>query len=222
MKGFTNISNSSFSACPLSSEHNNYFDILNAISELYPVVSVVQAYYTGTFGNVNRSPEGNYVAVSSRGNFCLTWEPGQIGKILRSMLDHRHSGNRTTGLLLEEFRTLAGELMVAFGFLYMVADYTSARITDDFEEVQVQSRGFGILDIGYRSQDEARAGGGSGVLLKTTNSWKTWTHDKAADNIAANPYSIKFVNDKQGFVLENDGVLLKYLGRVMACIRQQE
>lgn len=42
------------------------------------------SYYTGTFNTVNRSPEGNYVAVSSRGNFYLTWEPGQV----RLFLDH--------------------------------------------------------------------------------------------------------------------------------------
>jgi len=40
-------------------------------------------------------------------------------------------------------------------------------------------------------QEEAWAAGGSGVLLKTTNSGKSWSRDKAADNIAANLYSVK-------------------------------
>lgn len=40
-------------------------------------------------------------------------------------------------------------------------------------------------------QEEAWAAGGSGVLLRTTNGGKTWTRDKAADNIAANLYSVK-------------------------------
>lgn len=35
---------------------------------------------------MNRSPEGNYVAVSSRGNFYLTWEPGQVS--LRHCLNY--------------------------------------------------------------------------------------------------------------------------------------
>lgn len=44
---------------------------------------------------------------------------------------------------------------------------------------------------GFFVQEEAWAAGGSGVLLRTTNGGKTWTRDKAADNIAANLYSVK-------------------------------
>ncbi|CAL5050293.1 unnamed protein product [Urochloa decumbens] len=161
------------------------------------------SYYTGTFNTVNRSPDGRYVAVSSRGNFYLTWEPGQpfwqphnraVARRIQNM------GWRADGGLW---------LLVRGGGLFLSK---GTGITEDFEEVQVQSRGFGILDVGYRSQDEAWAAGGSGVLLKTTNGGKSWVRDKAADNIAANLYSVKFLDNTKGFVLGNDGVLLRYLG----------
>lgn len=161
------------------------------------------SYYTGTFNTVNRSPDGSYVAVSSRGNFYLTWQPGQafwqphnraVARRIQNM------GWRADGGLW---------LLVRGGGLFLSK---GTGITEEFEEVPVQSRGFGILDVGYRSQDEAWAAGGSGVLLKTTNGGKTWIRDKAADNIAANLYSVKFINEKKGFVLGNDGVLLQYLG----------
>ncbi|KAL2541293.1 Photosystem II stability/assembly factor [Abeliophyllum distichum] len=161
------------------------------------------SYYTGTFSTVNRSPEGNYVAVSSRGNFYLTWEPGQA---------FWQPHNRSVARRIQNIGWRADGglwLLVRGGGLYLSK---GTGITEEFEEIPVQSRGFGILDVGYRSQEEAWAAGGSGILLKTKNSGKTWIRDKAADNIAANLYSVKFINDKQGFVLGNDGVLLKYLG----------
>lgn len=40
-------------------------------------------------------------------------------------------------------------------------------------------------------QEEAWAAGGSGVLLKSKNGGKSWSRDKAADNIAANLYNVK-------------------------------
>lgn len=161
------------------------------------------SYYTGTFNTVNRSPDGRYVAVSSRGNFYLTWEPGQA---------YWQPHNRTIARRIQNMGWRADGglwLLVRGGGLYLSK---GTGMSEDFEEVSVQSRGFGILDVGYRSQDEAWAAGGSGILLRSTNGGKTWTRDKAADNIAANLYSVKFIDEKKGFVLGNDGVLLRYLG----------
>lgn len=161
------------------------------------------SYYTGTFNTVNRSPDGRYVAVSSRGNFYLTWEPGQL---------FWQPHNRAVARRIQNMGWRADGglwLLVRGGGLFLSK---GTEITEDFEEVSVQSRGFGILDVGYRSKDEAWAAGGSGVLLKTTNGGKTWVRDKAADNIAANLYAVKFLPDSKGFVLGNDGVLLRYVG----------
>uniref|UniRef100_A0A0D6R441 Photosynthesis system II assembly factor Ycf48/Hcf136-like domain-containing protein n=1 Tax=Araucaria cunninghamii TaxID=56994 RepID=A0A0D6R441_ARACU len=161
------------------------------------------SYYTGTFNTVNRSPNGDYVAVSSRGNFYLTWEPGQ---------PYWTPHNRTSARRIQNMGWRADGglwLVVRGGGLYLSR---GTGITEDFEEVPVASRGFGILDVGYRSKDEAWAAGGSGILLRTVNGGKTWTRDKAADSIAANLYDVKFIDEKKGFVLGNDGVLLKYLG----------
>ncbi|XP_073021523.1 photosystem II stability/assembly factor HCF136, chloroplastic-like isoform X1 [Primulina eburnea] len=156
MKGFTNISNSSFSACPLSSEHNNYFDILNAISELYPVV---QAYYTGTFGNVNRSPEGNYVAVSSRGNFCLTWEPGQAFWQPQNRAVARRIQNigwRADGGLW--LLVHGGGLYLSKGtgvaqLLFLEASYIQRRILRKFK-CKAVDLGFSMLDTVHRNDGE--------------------------------------------------------------------
>jgi photosystem II stability/assembly factor-like uncharacterized protein len=161
------------------------------------------SYYTGTFNAVNRSPNGEYVAVSGRGNFYLTWEPGQ---------PYWQPHNRTSARRIQNMGWRADGglwLLVRGGGLYLSR---GSGITEEFDEVPISSRGFGILDVGYRSKDEAWAAGGSGILLRTVNGGKTWTRDKAADNIAANLYAVKFIDEKKGFVLGNDGILLRYLG----------
>ncbi|KAI5060113.1 hypothetical protein GOP47_0024533 [Adiantum capillus-veneris] len=161
------------------------------------------SYYTGTFNAINRSNSGDYVAVSSRGNFYLTWEPGQ---------PYWQPHNRTSARRIQNMGWRADGglwLVVRGGGLFLSK---GSGVSEDFEEAQIQSRGFGILDVGYRSKDEAWAAGGSGILLRTVDGGRSWIRDKAADNIAGNLYSVKFIDDRKGFVLGNNGILLRYLG----------
>eukprot|EP00244_Chara_vulgaris_P014837 TRINITY_DN955_c0_g1_i6.p1 TRINITY_DN955_c0_g1~~TRINITY_DN955_c0_g1_i6.p1 ORF type:complete len:476 (+),score=69.71 TRINITY_DN955_c0_g1_i6:478-1905(+) len=161
------------------------------------------SYYTGTFSNISRSLNGSYVAVSSRGNFFLTWEPGQSYWVPHNRVSSRRIQNmgwRTDGGLW---------LVTRGGGLYLSQ---GEGVSEDFKEARLSSRGFGILDVGFVSNAQAFAAGGSGILLKTQDGGKTWSRDKTADDIAANLYAVRFVNDKQGFVLGNNGVLLRYIG----------
>lgn len=42
---------------------------------------------------------------------------------------------------------------------------------------------------------------------------RTWKRDKSGDDVPANLYSVRFFNQgKTGFILGNDGVLLRYIG----------
>ncbi|KIY97643.1 Photosystem II stability/assembly factor [Monoraphidium neglectum] len=80
-----------------------------------------------------------------------------------------------------------------------------------FETTKLSSRGFGVLDVGFASNDVAFACGGSGSLFKSSDGGKTWKRDKSTDSVAGNLYSVRFFGNK-GFILGNDGILLRYIG----------
>jgi len=163
------------------------------------------SYYEGYFSTVKRSPEGEYVAVSSRGNFYMTWAPGQS-----YWLPH----NRPTARRVQSMGwdpTNKIWLTNRGGGLF-VANEEGLADTGDFSSMTIESRGYGLLDVGYtREEGVGYACGGSGSLFKTTDGGKKWKRVKGVDSIAGNLYEVRFFQGNRGFVLGNDGILLRYI-----------
>jgi hypothetical protein len=67
------------------------------------------------------------------------------------------------------------------------------------------SRSFLNDQLGY-------ACGGSGSLFKTDDGGASWKRDKSTDDVAGNLYAIKFFPGNLGFILGNNGILLRYIG----------
>jgi photosystem II stability/assembly factor-like uncharacterized protein len=53
--------------------------------------------------------------------------------------------------------------------------------------------------------------GGSGSLFKSDDAGKTFKRLRGLDKVPANLYAVTFNSKSQGFILGNDGVLLRYL-----------
>lgn len=160
------------------------------------------SYYEGYFANINRSSAGDYVAVSSRGNFFMTWSPGDA----YWMPHNRPVARRVQNMGWTDDNRLW--LTTRGGDVYVAA---TPGISEDFRQTKIGSRGFGILDVGFRTKNEGYACGGSGSLFQTTDGGKSWKRDRSFDDIPANLYDISFSNSNIGFILGNNGVLLKYI-----------
>lgn len=53
--------------------------------------------------------------------------------------------------------------------------------------------------------------GGSGTLLRSEDNGQTWKRDRSTDGVAGNLYAVKFTPGGNGFILGNDGILLRYI-----------
>ena len=145
------------------------------------------------------------MGVSSRGNFYMTWEPGQA-------YWQPHNRNAARRIQSMGWRADGGLWLLTRGGGIFLSNGTGVPTSDDdYSEAKVGSRGFGILDLTYRTPQEAWACGGSGSLFVSTDGGQSWKRDRDADNVPGNLYDIKFQQGK-GFVLGNEGVLLRYIG----------
>lgn len=156
----------------------------------------------GVVRNISRSEDGKYIAVSSRGNFYSTWEPGQS-----AWLQH----NRTSSKRLQSMGYGKD------GRLWMLArggmvQFSSAEDPEAWDESKYPefSTSWGLLDLAYRTPEEIWIAGGSGNLLFSSDGGKTWQKDRDIEDIASNFYKILFVTPEQGFIIGQKGVLLRY------------
>ncbi len=156
----------------------------------------------GVLRNVNRSPDGSYVAVSSRGSFYSIWNPGEA-----SWDPHNRNSSRR----------IQNMGYAPDGHLWMLARGGEIQFSNDaneWEEAITPDRAvsIGLLDMDFRTPDELWVSGGSGNLLCSFDGGKTWQKDRTVESIPSNFYRVSFLSEDQGFVIGESGVLLRYVG----------
>lgn len=166
----------------------------------------------GVVRNIARSPNGSYVAVSSRGNFYSTWSPGAAAW-------EQHNRTSSRRLQAMGFSLDGGLWLLARGGIVQLST------PDDFEQWQDPitpefSTSWGLLDLAYRTPTEIWVAGGSGNLLCSIDGGQTWQKDKAVEDIPSNLYRIVFVSSDQGFILGQGGTLLRYEPSAKAALDQ--
>lgn len=164
----------------------------------------------GVVRSLKRSPNGEYVAVSSRGNFYSTWKPGD-----RAWEPHNRNSSRR--LQNMGFGADGRNWLLARGGQMQFTEANDERFlepgdTDVWQDIiyPEPSTSWGFLDLVYRTEDEMWLSGGSGNLLVSYDGGDSWEKDRAVENTPANLYRILFQDPDHGFILGDRGVLLRY------------
>ena len=158
----------------------------------------------GAVRDLRRSPEGDYISVSSLGNFFATWNQGEA----RWTPHQRESSQRLQAMGFQPN-----------GNLWMVARGAQLRFNDDAANPDAWSKpvvpitnGYGYLDMAWDPSGAIWAGGGSGTLLVSQDEGKTWQKDPVGEKQPTNFSHIAFFPDGKGFVLGERGSLLRWIG----------
>jgi photosystem II stability/assembly factor-like uncharacterized protein len=156
----------------------------------------------GVVRNMSRSEDGKYIAVSNRGNFYSTWEPGQSAWVQHQRGNSKRLQNMGFGKDGRIWVLARGGQM----------QFSSLEDPETWEEAKNPefSTSWGLLDLAYRTPNEIWVTGGSGNLLMSLDGGKTWQKDRQIEDVPSNLYKIVFVTPEQGFIIGQKGVLLKY------------
>jgi len=167
------------------------------------------SYYSGSINSVVRDTKGQYIGVNARGNFYLTFKPGDNAwmphnrKTIRRIVTMGVVGDDLTeGMWMT---TRAGGVSFAKG----KSDLDTQEI--DFVDTTINSGGYGILDVTKLSNGDMWCVGGGGKIFLSRNGGKSWIADNSGDNEPGNLYKVKFFGD-DGFILGSGGILLRFQG----------
>ncbi|MGK7927749.1 MAG: photosynthesis system II assembly factor Ycf48 [Spirulina sp.] len=169
----------------------------------------------GVVRNMYRAPDGSYLAVSSRGNFYSTWEPGQTAWT-------PHNRNSSRRLQNMGFTPDGRKWLIARGgqlqFSLPPREVTEEAAPEESTTEEAwddtiypePGTSWGLLDLDYRTPEEIWVTGGSGNLLVSFDGGETWQKDRAVEETPSNFYNIIFTNSQRGFILGDRGIILRY------------
>jgi len=170
------------------------------------------SYFTGSIINQVRDENGAYLAVSSRGNFFLTWEPGSDFWIPHN----RGTSRRIQNMGFVENKIKKGVWMTLNGGKLLISPQEPDLTKDDFDfkEANIKTGGYGITDVAWRSKDEVWAVGGSNTMYVSMDGGNNFSFDSSANSIPGNLYNVKFFPEygNMGWALGSNGLLLRYTG----------
>eukprot|EP00981_Chlorochromonas_danica_P001022 scaffold233_cov174-Ochromonas_danica.AAC.62 len=168
------------------------------------------SYFTGKLANHIRDSNGNYLAIASRGNLFLTWQPGQEYWIPHN----RGSSRRIQNMGFVGNDASKGVWMSLNGGALLLTppnpDLSRLDLETLFTESKINSGGYGIIDLAWRTPDNVWAVGGSGVMFESTDGGKNFRFVDDAKDFPTNLYRVKFFGENRGFALGSAGVLLRY------------
>lgn len=162
----------------------------------------------GVVRNMSRNADGSYAAVSSRGNFYSLWSPGE----LEWQPYNRQSSRRLQNIGFDQNGGLW--LLERGGQI----QFSPTGKDEDWQEpVNPEfASSWGFLDAAYQSSDALWVSGGSGTLYYSPDAGTTWYKDADVSDVPSNLYRIVFNTPDQGFILGQNGYLLKYSGDKVA------
>ncbi|MDC3171373.1 photosynthesis system II assembly factor Ycf48 [Prochlorococcus sp. AH-716-E13] len=163
----------------------------------------------GGIRDLRRTSNGDYVSVSSLGNFFSTLQKGSDTWIAHQ----RASSKRVQSIGFNPS-----------GNLWMLSRGAEIRFNEDSNDLESWTKpivpilnGYNYLDMGWDPEGNIWTGGGNGTLIVSKDNGKTWNSDPVASNLPTNYIKIQFLEKdeldaKKGFILGERGYILKWNG----------